>query len=55
MSVAWVLRHASMVSVAMGASRPEQVAQNVASLSKLQFSAEELSRIDALTRSRSAR
>jgi hypothetical protein len=38
-----------------GASRPEQVAQNVASLSKLQFSAEELSRIDVLTQSRSAR
>ena len=50
MSVAWVLRHQSMVSVAMGASRPEQVAQNVASLSKLKFSADELARIDVLTR-----
>lgn len=50
MSVAWVLRHQSMVSVAMGASRVEQVEQNVASLSKLKFSADELARIDALTR-----
>ena len=50
MSVAWVLRHQGMVSVAMGASRPEQVVQNVASLSKLKFSADELARIDALTR-----
>jgi L-glyceraldehyde 3-phosphate reductase len=49
MSVAWVLRHKGMVSVAMGASRPEQVEQNVAALSKLDFTDDELSRIDALT------
>jgi L-glyceraldehyde 3-phosphate reductase len=38
-----------MVSVAMGATRPEQVEQNVAALAKLEFTAEELARIDALT------
>jgi L-glyceraldehyde 3-phosphate reductase len=49
MAVAWTLRHAGMTSVVMGASRPEQVEQNVAALGKLAFSAEELTRIDALT------
>lgn len=49
MAVAWTLRHAGMTSVVMGASRVEQVEQNVAALSKLEFSPEELARIDALT------
>jgi L-glyceraldehyde 3-phosphate reductase len=49
MAVAWVLRHKGMVSAVMGASRPEQVEQNVAALAKLDFSREELARIDALT------
>jgi L-glyceraldehyde 3-phosphate reductase len=38
-----------MTSVVMGASRPEQVEQNVAALAKLGFTKEELARIDALT------
>jgi L-glyceraldehyde 3-phosphate reductase len=49
MAVAWTLRHAGMTSVVMGASRPEQVEQNVAALAKLDFTREELARIDALT------
>src|SRR6185436_14128731 len=49
MAVAWTLRHAGMTSVVMGASRPEQVEQNVAALTKLEFSKEELARIDTLT------
>jgi len=49
MAVAWTLRHKGMTSVVMGASRPPQVEQNVAALAKLDFSAEELARIDALT------
>src|SRR5580658_9758745 len=49
MAVAWVLRHKGMVSVAMGASRREQVEQNVAALAKLAFTPEELGRIDSLT------
>ncbi|HEX3696870.1 MAG TPA: aldo/keto reductase [Polyangia bacterium] len=49
MAVAWVLRHKGMVSAVMGASRVEQVEQNVASLAKLDFSHDELARIDALT------
>jgi L-glyceraldehyde 3-phosphate reductase len=49
MGVAWVLRHAGMTSTVFGASRPEQVAENVAALSKLEFSGDELAHIDALT------
>jgi L-glyceraldehyde 3-phosphate reductase len=49
MAVAWVLRHKNVVSVAMGASRREHVEQNVAALTKLEFTPEELQRIDALT------
>ena len=49
MAVAWTLRHAGMTSVVMGASRVEQVEQNVAALSKLDFTKEELARIDVLT------
>jgi L-glyceraldehyde 3-phosphate reductase len=49
MTVAWTLRHEGMTSVVMGASRPEQVEQNVGALAKLDFTAEELARIDALT------
>jgi L-glyceraldehyde 3-phosphate reductase len=51
MAVAWTLRHAGMTSVVMGASRPEQVEQNVAALAKLDFTTEELAHIDALTAS----
>jgi L-glyceraldehyde 3-phosphate reductase len=49
MTVAWTLRHEGMTSVVMGASRPEQVEQNVGALAKLDFTKEELARIDALT------
>jgi L-glyceraldehyde 3-phosphate reductase len=49
MAVAWILRHQGMVSTVMGASRVEQVEQNVAALSKLTFSAQELAHIDTLT------
>jgi L-glyceraldehyde 3-phosphate reductase len=49
MAVAWTLRHEGMTSVVMGASRVEQVEQNVAALAKLDFTKEELAHIDALT------
>lgn len=51
MAVAWTLRHKGMTSLVMGASRPEQVEQNVAALDKLTFTADELTQIDALTMS----
>ncbi|GAC1351436.1 MAG: L-glyceraldehyde 3-phosphate reductase [Polyangiales bacterium] len=49
MSLAWILRHRGVVSAVIGASRVEQVEQNVAALDRMDFSAEELKRIDDLT------
>ena len=46
MSLAWVLRDERMTSALIGASRVEQIEQNVAALSTLAFSAEELAQID---------
>ena len=49
MALAWVLRHRGMTSTVMGASRPEQVDENVAALGKLELSGDELAAIDRLT------
>ena len=49
MAIAWVLRHGAMTSVVTGASRVEQVEANVAALANLEFTSDELGRIDALT------
>jgi L-glyceraldehyde 3-phosphate reductase len=46
MALAWVLRGGRVSSVLIGASRPEQVAENVGALSNLEFSTEELTEID---------
>jgi len=48
MALAWVLRDGVIASVMIGASSVEQVEQNVAALGKLDFSPEELARIDAI-------
>jgi len=48
MSLAWVLRDGRMTSALIGASRVEQIEQNVAALANLAFSTEELSKIDAI-------
>ena len=48
MALAWVLRDGRLTSALIGASRVEQIEQNVAALSNLGFSAEELARIDAI-------
>ncbi len=48
MALAWVLRDSRMTSALIGASRVEQIEQNVACLSNLAFAAEELARIDAI-------
>lgn len=46
MALAWVLRDERVVSVLIGASRPEQVVENVNALNNLDFSADELVQID---------
>ena len=48
MALAWVLRDGRMTSALIGASRVEQIEQNVAALANLSFSAEELAKIDAI-------
>jgi L-glyceraldehyde 3-phosphate reductase len=48
MALAWVLRDGRMTSALIGASRVEQIEQNVAALANLAFSTEELVRIDAI-------
>jgi L-glyceraldehyde 3-phosphate reductase len=46
MALAWVLLR--VTSALIGASRVEQIEQNVAALGNLSFSAEELARIDGI-------
>ncbi len=46
MALAWDLRLPAVTSVLIGASRPEQVEENVAALKNLEFSQEELAAID---------
>ena len=48
MALAWVLRDGRMTSALIGASRVEQIEQNVAALANLAFSANELAKIDAI-------
>lgn len=46
MALAWTLRDPRVTSALIGASRPEQIIENVGALSNLDFSAEELFEID---------
>jgi L-glyceraldehyde 3-phosphate reductase len=47
-ALSWILREKTMASVLIGASRPEQIDEDVKCLAKLDFSAEELSEIDSI-------
>jgi len=49
MALAWNLRQKAVTSVLIGASRVEQVIENVAALQKLAFSEQELQAIDKIT------
>ena len=46
MALSWLLKDNRVTSVLIGASRPEQLEENVQALSNLTFSAEELAQID---------
>ena len=48
MALAWVLRDNRITSALIGASRVEQIEENVAALKNLNFTAEELTQIDAV-------
>ena len=46
MALAWVLRNDMVTSVLIGASRPEQILDNVKLLDNMEFSEDELVLID---------
>jgi L-glyceraldehyde 3-phosphate reductase len=46
MALAWCLRDPRVTTVLIGASRPEQIQENVAALNNLEFAKEELAEID---------
>ncbi|MDZ7378945.1 MAG: L-glyceraldehyde 3-phosphate reductase [candidate division KSB1 bacterium] len=48
MALSWVLRHPEMTSALIGASRVSQLEENVAALENLEFSREELQRIEEI-------
>ena len=48
MALAWVLREESMASALIGASRVEQINQNIAAIQNLEFSKEELRKIEEI-------
>ncbi|MBP9048588.1 MAG: aldo/keto reductase, partial [Tabrizicola sp.] len=48
MALAWVLRNGGITSALIGASKPEQVVDCVGALARLDFTAEELAKIDAI-------
>ena len=49
MALCWILRDARVTSALIGASKVSQIEENVAALSNMKFSDEELQRIDAIT------
>lgn len=51
MAIAWTLRHPGMTSALIGASRPAQIEDAVGALNRLEFSEDELTRIDAILNS----
>lgn len=48
MALAWILRDGKVASVLIGASRPEQIKENIKALENVQFSQEENDRIDEI-------
>lgn len=51
MALAWVVRGGRVTSALIGASKVSQIEENVKALDNLEFTPDELSRIDAITRS----
>lgn len=50
MALAWILRDGKVTSVLIGASRAEQILENIGALKNTTFSEEELQRIDEITK-----
>ncbi len=50
LALSWVLNNKAVATVLIGASRPEQIVENVACIEKLDFTAEEIEKIEAILR-----
>lgn len=48
MALAWVLRDGKVTSVLIGASRPEQILENIKALDNISFSDKEIGRIEEI-------
>jgi L-glyceraldehyde 3-phosphate reductase len=48
LALAWVLRQPAMTTALIGASRVEQIEQNVAALRKLSFTPDQLQQIETI-------
>lgn len=48
MALAWILRDGKVTSVLIGASRPDQILENIKALENIHFSEEELERIEGI-------
>ena len=48
MSLAWVLRQPAITSALIGASKPQQIEENLGAIDNLAFSPEELAAIDKI-------
>ncbi|MCM1522851.1 MAG: aldo/keto reductase [Ruminococcus sp.] len=48
MALSWVLRNEAVATVLIGASRPEQIAENAACVQRLDFSGEEIAEIEKI-------
>ena len=50
MALAWILKDETITSVLVGASRPEQILDNIKAIANTEFSVDELRRIDEISR-----
>ena len=48
--MSWVLRDGIVTSVLVGVSRPEQVLDDIKAIQNIEFSGEELAKIDSVVR-----
>ena len=46
MAIAWILHNPAITTVLIGASRPEQIEDNVKAVEKLEFTAAEIEKIE---------
>jgi L-glyceraldehyde 3-phosphate reductase len=49
MALSWILRDGIVTSVLVGASRPQQLLDNIKAIENTEFSEEELKKIDELS------